>query len=108
MPSKRCSPMSLFRCFWAALALLLLLPLSVCAGPAAEWTLMVYMCGDNNLETAAIMDMLEMEQSIPEGVEVLVLLDRSKGYTQVAHMKEIGKKFGKWYDLLWYQKRLLL
>ena len=32
----------------------------------------------------------------------------SKGYTQVAHMKEVGKKFGKWYDLLWYQKRLLL
>ena len=30
----------------------------------------------------------------------------SKGYTQVAHMKEVGKKFGKWYDLLWYQKRL--
>ena len=30
----------------------------------------------------------------------------SKGYTQVAHMKKVGKKFGKWYDLLWYQKRL--
>ena len=29
-----------------------------------------------------------------------------KGYVQVAHMKEVGKKFGKWYDLLWYQKRL--
>ena len=29
-----------------------------------------------------------------------------KGYTQVAHMKKVGKKFGKWYDLLWYQKRL--
>ncbi|MBR4424205.1 MAG: hypothetical protein IKS68_08265, partial [Mailhella sp.] len=83
MPSKCCSPMSLFRCFWAALALILLLPLSVCAGPAAEWTLMVYMCGDNNLEQAAIMDMLEMEQSIPEGAEVIVLLDRSKGYTGI-------------------------
>ena len=30
----------------------------------------------------------------------------SKGYTQVAHMKKVGKKFSKWYDLLWYQKRL--
>ena len=30
----------------------------------------------------------------------------NKGYTQVAHMKAVGKKFGKWYDLLWYQKRL--
>ena len=30
----------------------------------------------------------------------------SKGYTQVAHMKAVGKKFDRWYDLLWYQKRL--
>ena len=30
----------------------------------------------------------------------------NKGYMQVAHMKKVGKKFGKWYDLLWYQKRL--
>ena len=30
----------------------------------------------------------------------------SKGYTQVAHMKAVGKKFNRWYDLLWYQKRL--
>ena len=29
-----------------------------------------------------------------------------KGYTQVAHMKAVGKKFDRWYDLLWYQKRL--
>lgn len=30
----------------------------------------------------------------------------SKGYTQVAHMKTVGKKFDRWYDLLWYQKKL--
>ncbi len=30
----------------------------------------------------------------------------SEGYTKVAHMKGIGKKFGRWYDLLWLQKRL--
>ena len=29
-----------------------------------------------------------------------------KGYIQVAHMKSVGKKFDRWYDLLWYQKRL--
>ena len=29
-----------------------------------------------------------------------------KGYTQVAHMNAVGKKFDRWYDLLWYQKRL--
>lgn len=28
------------------------------------------------------------------------------GYTKVAHMKGIGKKFGRWYDLLWMQKKL--
>lgn len=28
------------------------------------------------------------------------------GYTKVAHMKGIGKKFGRWYDLVWMQKVL--
>ncbi|MBQ3893078.1 MAG: hypothetical protein II737_06760, partial [Mailhella sp.] len=83
MPSIRSAFMSCFRSFCAAISLLAMLPLSVQAAPAAEWTVMVYMCGDNNLEMAAIMDMLEMEQSIPQGAEVLVLLDRSKGYAQV-------------------------
>ena len=48
-----------------------------------EWTIMAYICGDNNLEYHAIMDLLEMEQSLPEGVEVVVLLDRHKGYTPI-------------------------
>ena len=30
----------------------------------------------------------------------------SKGYSQVAHMKSVGKKFDRWYDLLWFQKKL--
>ena len=30
----------------------------------------------------------------------------SKGYVQVAHMKAVGKKFDRWYDLLWFQKRI--
>ena len=29
-----------------------------------------------------------------------------KGYSQVAHMKAVGKKFDRWYDLLWFQKKL--
>ncbi len=29
-----------------------------------------------------------------------------KGYSQVAHMKSVGKKFDRWYDLLWFQKKL--
>lgn len=28
----------------------------------------------------------------------------SQGYSEVAHMKKIGKKFDRWYDLKWYQK----
>ena len=28
------------------------------------------------------------------------------GYSKVAHMKTIGKKFDRWYDLLWMQKKL--
>ena len=30
----------------------------------------------------------------------------NKGYTQVAHMRSVGKKFDRWYDLLWFQKRI--
>lgn len=29
-----------------------------------------------------------------------------KGYEKVAHMKKVGKKFDRWYDILWLQKRL--
>ena len=29
-----------------------------------------------------------------------------QGYIQVARMRGIGKKFDRWYDLLWMQKRL--
>ena len=29
-----------------------------------------------------------------------------KGYFEVAHMKKVGKKFGRWYDLKWMQKIL--
>jgi phosphinothricin acetyltransferase len=28
------------------------------------------------------------------------------GYEKVAHMKAIGKKFDRWYDLIWLQKKL--
>ncbi len=29
-----------------------------------------------------------------------------KGYTEVAHFKTIGKKFDRWYDLMWMQKKI--
>lgn len=31
---------------------------------------------------------------------------RKMGYEQVARMKTIGKKFNRWYDLLWLQKKI--
>ena len=29
-----------------------------------------------------------------------------QGYSEVAHMKGVGKKFDRWYDLKWYQKKI--
>ncbi len=29
-----------------------------------------------------------------------------EGYEKVAHIKTIGKKFNRWYDLLWLQKKI--
>lgn len=30
----------------------------------------------------------------------------NQGYTKVAHMKKVGKKFNRWYDLMWFQKTI--
>ena len=30
----------------------------------------------------------------------------NQGYTEVAFMKAVGKKFDRWYDLKWYQKKI--
>ena len=30
----------------------------------------------------------------------------SQGYSEVAHMKSVGKKFDRWYDLKWFQKKI--
>jgi len=32
------------------------------------------------------------------------LFHLKSGYTEVGHMKNVGKKFDRWYDLLWMQK----
>ena len=34
------------------------------------------------------------------------LFHLKEGYEKVAHMKTVGKKFDRWYDLLWMQKKL--
>lgn len=47
----------------------------------SHWTFLVYMAADNELESAAISDINEMENlNLPSGVNLLVLLDRSPGY----------------------------
>ena len=43
-----------------------------------EWTIMVYMSADNNLEANAIADFLEMEQGITGDMNIIVLMDRPK------------------------------
>ena len=48
-----------------------------------EWTIMVYMCADNDLEEMAIYDLLEMEQGIHDDVNILVLLDRAQGFSSL-------------------------
>ncbi|PWJ11772.1 clostripain-related cysteine peptidase [Jannaschia seohaensis] len=49
--------------------------------PDREWTVMVYLDGDNDLEYFALSDINEMEAGLPErGVEVVVLLDRAQGF----------------------------
>ncbi|MGE5572044.1 MAG: clostripain-related cysteine peptidase [Bacteroidota bacterium] len=46
-----------------------------------KWTIMVYMCADNNLESAAIADMNELEEvGSTSDVNILVQIDRAKGY----------------------------
>lgn len=45
--------------------------------PARNWTIAVYLGGDNDLENAAVLDLLELQRGLPEsGCEVVVLLDR--------------------------------
>lgn len=70
------------------LVILFFLPLFLIAfsafqgrGLAAEWTFMVYLDGDNNLEGAGIDDLNEMETvgSTPE-INVVVQFDRIEGY----------------------------
>jgi len=48
----------------------------------SDWTVMVYMCGDNDLEAAAMVDINEME--VPdlagESINIIALIDRGPGY----------------------------
>lgn len=62
-------------------------PVSFDLGPVQkdrqrEWTLVVYMDGDNNLEPFVLKDLDEMERAMPEkGVEIIALVDRAEGFS---------------------------
>lgn len=49
--------------------------------PKREWTILVYLDSDNNLEGSMLVDLNEMEIGLPaESVTMLVLVDRAKGF----------------------------
>ena len=49
--------------------------------PNANWTILVYLDGDNDLEYTAIDDINEMEQAtLPDSINVIVQIDRAFGY----------------------------
>jgi len=51
---------------------------------ARQWTVVLYFCGDNNLEDALLRDLDTVEQALPaSGVEVIALMDRAKGFTDI-------------------------
>jgi hypothetical protein len=65
--------------------------------PKREWTIAVYLDGDNDLEPFALRDLIEMEFGLPpEGIEIIVLMDRAKGFEKAA---------GDWTDARVYRVR---
>lgn len=58
-----------------------------------EWTVMVYLAADNDLEPFAVLDLNEMEAvALPAGVNVMVMADRVAGY---------DASNGNWTDARW-------
>jgi len=68
-----------------------------------EWTILVYMNGDNSLEAEAVNDLNEMEQlGSGERVNIVVQVDRTAGYdsrmddwTDTAELSADGWWFGR-------------
>ena len=46
----------------------------------ADWTVAVYVAGDNDLEKFALLDLQEMESGLSGSVNVIALIDRAEGY----------------------------
>lgn len=73
--------MALRHLFW--LSCLALFSWPTLQAAERDWTLLVYIDGDNNLEPFALLDLNEMEAAYPgQALEVLVLIDRAEGYSK--------------------------
>jgi len=73
--------MTLVICFAMVLTGVTFVPSGFVAAQPVDWTIMVYMDGDNNLEGAAIDDMNEMEAAPANAnVNIVVQFDRIPGY----------------------------
>jgi hypothetical protein len=81
---------------WILVGIILLLAFRVAplAAQAPDWTFMVYLDGDNNLEPAAVDDFKEMAQiGSNSNVNVLVQFDRHPGYDESYGGWETTKRF---------------
>ena len=83
-------------CLLSFLAVCLGRTLGVHAGDAqqqiAQWTVLVYLDGDNNLEREAVEDFLEMASVGSNGdVQIVVQFDRAPGY---------DRRYGDWHGTL--------
>ena len=68
-----------------------------CVHERREWTFLVYMAADNNLESDGIADFNEMEQAdLDESINLLVLFDRAQNYDATN---------GNWTDTRLYEVR---
>ncbi len=64
-----------------------------------NWTIMVYLAADNNLESAGLDDLNEMESiQLEEGIEIVVLFDRAVGYTSADGDWTTTRRYNITYD----------
>ena len=71
---------------------------------------MLYKALEEELKKRGIINLLAGVAYIDEEDEYLshdsYQFHIKEGYTEVAHIKSVGKKFDRWYDLLWFQKKI--
>ena len=81
--------------------------IAVPGGGKKDWTILIYLLGDNNLEYSSIMDFLELEQGITGDKNIIVLWDRPKNginlYDNSGHAKLYRIKKSNYGD---YNKKL--